>query len=453
MVAGPPIEQLHYEDAPSVDTVPGERTRQLLERQRSIESNAVAYPEDIPIAFNSGRGATVRDVDGNTYIDMYAGIGVLNVGHANPYVLEGVHEQADQFVHTVDFPTEVRMDLIQKLDEIAPPGLAGENRVVFGGPTGSDAVEASIKLAKYNSGGDGLIAFRGSYHGSTAGALSLTGNTDLKGDYTPLLPDVTHAPYPNAARDERTAEDAAKDALREVRAIVEDPYSGFANPAGIFVEPIQGEGGIVVPPASFLQGLRDIADENNIPLMLDEIQSGLGRTGRWWASEHFDVTPDIMTSAKALGGIGFPLSCTMYHEDLDTWDSGGHVGTYRGHTVGMRAGLRAIEYIQDHDLNAHARKLGEQIRARLRTVADENPHIVDVRGRGLFIGVEFVDEDGHPDGDVTDDIQQYCHEHGVLVWTAGAHDNIIRLLPPLVITEELTETALDVITDAFEVCT
>jgi diaminobutyrate-2-oxoglutarate transaminase len=453
MVVEPPIDQLHYNDAPSVDDVPGHNTRRLLERQQTIESSAVAYPEDIPIAFDSGRGATVRDVDGNTYIDMYAGIGVLNVGHANPYVLEGVHEQADRFVHTVDFPTEVRMDLIEKLDEIAPPGLAGQNRVVFGGPTGSDAVEASIKLAKYNTGGNGLIAFRGAYHGSTAGALSLTGNKKMKGEYTPLLPDVTHAPYPDPARDDRTAEEAAKDALREVRAILEDPYSGLANPAGIFVEPIQGEGGIVVPPASFLQGLREIADDNDIPLMFDEIQAGLGRTGQWWSSEHFGVTPDIMTSAKALGGIGFPLSCTMYHEDLDTWDSGGHVGTWRGHTVGMRAGLRAIEYMQDHDLLAHARDLGEDIRGRLRAVADENPHIVDVRGKGLFIGVEFVDEDGDPDGDVTDEIQQYCFEHGVLVWTAGAHGNLVRLLPPLVITEELTETALDVITDAFETCT
>ena len=271
MVASPPIDELHYDDAPDVDVVPGPNSRELLERQREIDSSAVAYPEDVPVAFEEGRGATVRDADGNTFIDMFAGIGVLNVGHANPYVMEAVHEQADKLVHTVDFPTEARLELIEKLDEIAPPGLRGQNRVVFGGPTGSDAVEAAIKLAKYNTGGDGLIAFRGAYHGATSGAMSLTGNKKFKGDYTPLLSDVVHAKYPTPATDSEG--DAAalcpRDegaccesfscarALREVTEILEDPYGGLANPAGIFVEPIQGEGGVIVPPEGFLKGLRE----------------------------------------------------------------------------------------------------------------------------------------------------------------------------------------------------
>ena len=190
MTAGPPIDDLHFDDAPNVDSVPGPKTRSLLEKQREIDSSAVAYPNDIPIAFEAGKGATVRDADGNTYIDLFGGIGVLNVGHSNPYVLEAVREQTDKFVHTVDFPTEARLELIEKLDEIAPDGLRGQNRVVFGGPTGSDAVEASIKLAKYNTGGDGLIAFRGAYHGATTGAMSVTSNKKFKGHYTPLLSDV-----------------------------------------------------------------------------------------------------------------------------------------------------------------------------------------------------------------------------------------------------------------------
>ncbi len=449
----PSIEQLHYQEAPSVDSVPGPRTRELLERQREIDSSAVAYPEDIPIAFEEGSGATVRDVDGNTYIDMFAGIGVLNVGHANPYVLDAVHEQADKLVHTVDFPTEARLELIEKLDEIAPPGLAGENRVVFGGPTGSDAIEAAIKLAKYNTGGDGLIAFRGAYHGATSGAMSVTSNKGFKEHYTPLLPDVVHAPYPYPFRDGTSPEAAVDRALDEVRSIVEDPYGGLANPAGIVVEPIQGEGGIVVPPEGFLQGLRDVADANDIPLIFDEIQSGFGRTGRWWASEWYDVTPDVMTTAKALGGTGFPLSATIYHEDLDTWDSGDHAGTYRGHVVGMRAGARAIEYVQEQDLLEHARDLGQGIRSRLREETDGNGRVGEVRGKGLFVGVEFVDENGDPDGDAVDAIQDYCFEHGVLVWTAGRTGNVLRLLPPLVLTEALAETALDVILDAIEAVT
>ncbi|ELZ08139.1 class III aminotransferase [Natrinema thermotolerans DSM 11552] len=453
MTAGPPIDELHFADAPTVDDVPGPNTRALLEKQREIDSSAVAYPDDIPIAFEEGKGATVRDADGNTYIDLFAGIGVLNVGHSNPYVLEAVHEQADKFVHTVDFPTEARLELIEKLDEIAPDGLQGQNKVVFGGPTGSDAVEASIKLSKYNTGGDGLIAFRGAYHGATTGAMSVTSNKKFKGDYTPLLADVVHAPYPHPFRQDKAPQEAVDHALEEVQAIVEDPYGGLANPAGIIVEPIQGEGGIVTPPEGFLQGLRDIADDNDVTLVFDEIQSGLGRTGQWWASDWEGVTPDAMTSAKALGGVGFPLSATMYHEDLDTWGSGDHAGTYRGHVVGMRAGTRAIEYIQDHDLLAHARDLGEYIRGRLREAGEGNAHLADVRGKGLFIGAEFVDADGKPDGDLVDAIQQYCFEQGVLVWTAGRHGNVLRFLPPLVLTHDLAETALDVVVEAIEAVT
>ena len=465
-MVGPSISELHFSDAPDVGSVPGPKSKKLLDRQKHIDSNAVAYPKDIPVAFEEGKGATIRDADGNTYIDMFAGIGVLNVGHSNPYVLEAVHEQTDKLVHTIDFPTEARLGLIEKLDEIAPPGLRGENRVVFGGPTGSDAVEAAIKLAKYNTGGTGLIAFRGAYHGATSGAMALTSNKKFKGDYTPLLPDVVHAKYPSPYADRAESGDAASvcprsaseccgapscaRALKEVQEIVEDPYGGLANPAGIFVEPIQGEGGIIVPPKGFLKGLREIATDNDIPLIFDEIQSGLGRSGQWWASEWEGVTPDIMTTAKAVGGIGFPLSATMYHEDLDTWDAGGHAGTYRGHVVAMRAGTRAIEYIQAHDLLAHARDLGEHIRSRLRAAGEGNEHLGDVRGRGLFIGAEFVDADGNPDGDAVDAIQQYCFERGVLVWTAGQYGNVLRLIPPLVLTRELADTAVDVIVDAID---
>ncbi|MXV61239.1 aminotransferase class III-fold pyridoxal phosphate-dependent enzyme [Natronorubrum sp. JWXQ-INN-674] len=450
MTAGPPIDDIHFDDAPNVDSVPGPNTRALLEKQTEIDSSAVAYPNDIPIAFEEGKGATVRDADGNTYIDMFAGIGVLNVGHSNPYVLEAVHEQADKFVHTVDFPTEARLELIEKLDEIAPAGMQGNNRVVFGGPTGSDAIEASIKLAKYNTGGDGLIAFRGAYHGATTGAMSVTSNKKFKGHYTPLLSDVVHAPYPHPFRQDKAPQEAVDHALEEVQAIVEDPYGGLANPAGIIVEPIQGEGGIVTPPEGFLQGLRDIATDNDVTLVFDEIQSGLGRTGEWWASDWEGVTPDVMTSAKALGGVGFPLSATMYKEELDTWGSGDHAGTYRGHVVGMRAGTRAIEYIQEHDLLAHAKELGEYIQGRLREAGEETDRLADIRGKGLIIGAEFVDADGKPDSDTVDAIQQYCFEHGVLVWTAGRHGNILRFLPPLVLTHELAETALDVVAEAIE---
>jgi len=454
-MTGPGIHELHYEDAPNVGRVPGPRSTELLERQREIDSNAVAYPNNIPIALESAKGSTVRDVDGNTFLDFFAGIGVLNVGHSNPYVMEGMYEQADKFVHTVDFPTEARLDLIEKLEAIAPGDLAGNSKVVFGGPTGSDAIEASIKLAKYNTGGSGLVSFRNAYHGTTSGAMSLTANKKLKGHYTPLLPDVVHAPYPYPFQEGRDPDAAVENALEEVRSILLDPYGGLANPAGIFVEPIQGEGGVVVPPTGFLQGLREIADEAEIPLIVDEIQAGIGRTGEWWASDHYDVTPDIVTTAKALGGNGLPLSATIYHEDLDTWGPGDHAGTYRGNVPAMRAGLRAIEYIEAHDLLDHGTRLGERIRGRLREVADENPYLAEVRGKGLFIGAEFVDGDGRVEnaGDIVADIQQRCYENGALVWKAGQYNNVLRLLPALVMTEDQADIGLDIIADAIDAAT
>ncbi|WP_266081031.1 aspartate aminotransferase family protein [Haladaptatus caseinilyticus] len=450
MGSSPPIQDLHFADAPDVDRVPGPRSQELLEKQRQIDSSAVAYPKSVPIAIDAAKGATIRDVDGNTYLDFFAGIGVLNVGHSNPYVLEAVQEQTERVIHTIDFPTEARLDLIEALNEIAPGALPDHNRVVFGGPTGSDAIEATLKIAKYNTGNTGLIAFRGAYHGATSGALSLGGGRKYKRPYEPLLPDVSHVPYPYSFRQGISDDEARERVLSDVRELIEDPYSGIADPAGIWVEPIQGEGGVVTPPKGFLRGLKEITTENDIPLIVDEIQTGFGRTGQWFASDWEDVTPDIMPMAKAIGGIGLPLSATMYHEDLDTWEAGGHVGTYRGNVPAMRAGVRAIEYIRDHDLLAHAREMGTSIRKRFHDIADETPSIGDVRGRGLFVGVEFIDGNGMPNEPIVKSIQQHCYERGVLVWTAGRDGNVLRIIPPLVITEEQVETGMDIVMDAIE---
>ncbi|WP_227379064.1 aspartate aminotransferase family protein [Haladaptatus halobius] len=451
----PPIQDLHFTDAPAVDRVPGPRSQKLLQKQTEIDSRAVAYPKSVPIAIEEAKGATIRDVDGNLFLDFFAGIGVLNVGHSNPYVLDAVQEQTKKLVHTIDFPTEARLDLIEKLNEIAPGDLPDNNRVVFGGPTGSDAIEATLKIAKYNiakynTGNTGLIEFRGAYHGATSGALSIGGGRKYKEAYEPLLPNVYHVPYPYPFRQGLSDEETCERALANVHELIEDPYSGIADPAGVWVEPIQGEGGVVTPPDGFLRGLKKITTENEIPLIVDEIQTGFGRTGQWFATEWEDVTPDIMPMAKAIGGIGLPLSATMYREELDTWEAGGHVGTYRGNVPAMRAGIRAIEYIQEHDLLAHARDVGSYIQRRFQDVADETPRIGDIRGKGLFIGAEFVDENGQPNKPLVKAIQQYCYERGVLVWTAGRNGNVLRIIPPLVITEEQAETGMDVVIDAIK---
>ncbi len=447
MAVGPSIDDLHFATEPSVDEVPGPNSRTLLKRQREIDSDAVAYPRRVPIALEEARGATIRDVDGNTFLDFFAGIGVLNVGHSNPYVLEGTQEQLESIAHTIDFPTEARIDLIEKLRTIAPGGLADSSNVVFGGPSGSDAIEGSIKLAKHNTGRHGILGFEGAYHGTTAGALSLTAGKKYKKGYGPLLADAVHVPYPT--RDAGAGgRDACERCLDAVKRKFEAPYGGHETPAGIWVEPIQGEGGVVVPPEGFLQGLRDIADDNDAMLIVDEIQTGLGRTGEWFATDHFDVTPDAITMAKALGGTGLPIGAMLYHEDFDTWGPGGHVGTFRGNAPAMVGGLRAIEYIESHDLLSHATTLGQYLRDRLREVAETTPELVDVRGKGLFVGAEFVDADGDPDADLVEAIQTRCYENGLLVWNAGRHGNVLRLIPPLVLTREQAEVGMDILCNA-----
>jgi diaminobutyrate-2-oxoglutarate transaminase len=468
MTAGPPIQDLHFADAPSVTTpIPGPNSEELLARQREVDSSAVAYPRSVPIALEEARGATIRDVDGNVFLDFFAGIGVLNVGHSNPYVLDAVHEQTEKIVHTIDFPTEARLEFIERLNDIAPAGLKDHNKIVFGGPSGSDAIEGSIKLAKHNTGRTAMMAFEGSYHGATAGALSLTGGRSYTEGYDPMLPDVTHMPYPYSLRERGNADaenaravcpaaDCCGDlscsrALERVQVAVEDPYAGQEKPAAIWVEPIQGEGGVVVPPAGFLQGLRDIADDNDVMLIFDEIQSGFGRTGEWWAAEWHGVTPDAMTMAKGIGGAGLPIGAMMYHEEYDTWGPGGHIGTFRGNVPAMRGGVAAIDYIESHDLLAHAEELGDYIRGRLREA--DNDHLAEVRGRGLFIGAEFLDGEGDPSKaakQMVKDVQTYCYERGVLVWTAGRRGNVLRLLPSLVMTHEQAEAGLDIVVEAIE---
>ena len=443
----PPIQALHFDDAPAVENPPGPRSRELRAKQQRIESSAVLYPTDLPLAFEAGSGATLQDVDGNTYLDFFAGIGVLNVGHANPAVTAPACDQLERLPHTLDFPTEPRLDLIETLDEIAPPDLRGSNRVVFGGPTGSDAVEATIKLAKHNTGNDGLIAFYGSFHGETAGAYSLSADTKYKRPYTPLLAEVEHAPYPYPFQEGRGPEESVEIALEGLKTLLGDRYGAMANPAGVWIEPIQGEGGTVVPPAGFLPGVRDLCDDYGVPMIVDEIQTGMGRTGEWWACEHEDVTPDIMPMAKALGG-GLPLSATMYREELDTWGPGGHTGTFRGFTPAMQASRRSIEYIREHALLEHVAELGDRIMGQLDQLERNDPHVGEVRGKGLYIGIELVDEQGNPAPHLVSAVRETCMKQGVLVWAGGRADNVIRLLPPLVITETQADTGVEILVDA-----
>lgn len=438
-----PISEIHFAEEPDVDAPPGQRSRSLRRRQQSIESGIVKYPLDIPLAFEEARGSTIRDVDGNTYLDFFATISVLNVGHANPYVLEGAQDQLGKLAHSLDFPAEPRLNLIEKVNETLPDGLRDNNRVMFAGPTGTNTIEGTIKLAMKNTGNDSLIAFRGAYHGATFGAMSLSSSRSSNRTFGPFLPKTNFVPYPTQGDDSVTVDEA----IEEARSLLEDDWRGVSDPAGIWIEPIQAPSGVSIPADGFIPRLRELADEHEIPLISDEIQAGFGRTGNWWACEWEGVTPDIITTAKSIGGVGLPLAATVYHDDY-SMEPGDHGGTFRGNLPAMRAGVRAIEYIQHHDLLSHATELGELMRDRFREVQNTTSNVEDVRGRGLLIGVELVDGDGHPSKAMADSVLEYCYKNGVLISTAGQNKNVLRIMPPLVTTTAQAEVGSDIICEA-----
>ncbi len=440
------FEGLHFDPAPAVaGPVPGPRSRELLQRQSELESNARSYPRSVPIAIEEGRGATMKDVDGNTFVDFFGGAGVLNVGHGNPAVLAAAAEQQQRLVHALDFPTRTKLDLLGKLKRLLPGRLRETARFHFGGPTGSDAVEASLKLVRAHTGRSSVIAFQGSYHGMTSEALAVTSDVDCGG---PISSPVHFMPYPYCYRCPLglQPDSCGLACAKLLETSLQDPHSGIPKPAAVIVEPIQGEGGTIVPPDGYLSEVRRITREQAVPLIVDEIQSGFGRTGKMFACEHDGVDPDVITLSKALGGVGFPLSCIAYDVELDTWEPGAHIGTFRGHQVAMAAGSAAIDFIEQTELVAHAASLGELSLQLLREAATEMPAIGDVRGRGLMIGVELVSdrESKAPWPELAASLRRACCEKGLIIEVGGHYRNVARFLPPLVITRRLMLSGIDI---------
>ncbi len=443
------FKKLNFPKAPYIKVAPpGPEAKRLIKIQSETEGNAVYYPKILPFVPDSGLGATLKDVDGNVYIDFSAGVSVLNFGHANPYVLGKATEQLKKITHTLDFPTVARTELVKRLIRLAPGEMNGNARVVFGGPTGSDAVESAVKLAKFYTKRMSMIAFHGSYHGQTTMALALTSEKKYREHYSPLGPEVSFAPYPNLYRNSFNENDPKKlvrlcvDYLTDM---IESPDSGVSKPAAVIVEPIQGEGGIIVPPNDFLKEIEAVCRKNDVLLIADEIQTAFCRTGRWFASEYSGVNPDIITMAKSLGGIGLPISGIMYRKDLDIWGPGAHVGTFRGDAVAMAGGAAAIDFANDVSLLGHVNELGAAALSFLKDTAGESRFLGDVRGRGLFIGLEFVKDKRtkEPWKEFCDKLQAACFKKGVIIWRGGAYGNVIRLVPPLVITKELMLNGLE----------
>jgi diaminobutyrate-2-oxoglutarate transaminase len=444
------FSELSFAEAPVIKTtLPGPGSEEYLDFQEVNEGAAVSYPKGMPMALKQGKGATVMDVDGNIHIDFFGGAGVMNVGHANPFVLEKVLAQLPLLTHTLDLPSRPRRDLVAELLEVLPDDL---DRVFFGGPTGSDAVEAAVKLAKLNTGRRTMMSFEGAYHGMTAGALSLTSGLAFKEDLFPLVPGVQFVPYAYCYRCAfgRKPETCDLECAGFVEHRLENPHSGDGRPAALIVEAIQGEGGSIVPPDTFLPGLREICRKYEVLLIVDEIQAGLCRTGRMFAFEHSAVVPDITTLSKGLGGLGFPISGIAYGKELDTWTAGKHIGTFRGNVIAYTAGAAALRFMRDQGLAGYAEELGGKMLDWLRELDKGSEIIGEVRGRGLMLGIELVRDrqTKEPAPDLAKETRTACFRRGLLVEIGGHFSNVVRFLPPLVLTENLARKGVEIFADA-----
>ena len=357
--------------------------------------------------------------------------------------------QIEDLTHTLDIPSPPRRALVERLRALLPPELS---RLQFGGPTGSDAVEAAMKLAKLNTGRPGMIAFEGSYHGMTAGALSLTSGRGFRQGLLPLLGEVHFVPYAYCYRCAFGRSRGACDleCARFVEHVLEDPHSGVGRPAAVIVEAVQGEGGTIVPPDGFLPRVAEACRKSEVVLIVDEIQAGFGRTGRMFAFEHTGTVPDVITMSKALGGAGFPISGIAYRESLDHWPAGKHIGTFRGNVVAYAAGAAALDFMVRAGLAEHAAELGTWILGKLGEIERDSAILGEARGKGLMLGAEFVADKAtkEPASDLARKVRTFCHSHGLLVEIGGHYDNVVRFLPPLVLTRDLAEKGLQIFADA-----
>jgi 4-aminobutyrate aminotransferase len=434
-------------DAPQLKTfLPGPRAKSIIERDSAVVSPS--YTRSYPFVMARGLGVAVEDVDGNVFLDCAAGIAVNSTGHSHPDVVNAVVEQAKKFLHMsgTDFYYEPQVQLGEVMNEIAP--FAGAKRSFFSN-SGTEAVEAALKLARYHTGRYGVIAFLGSFHGRTLGSLSLTSSKAIqRRGFGPPLSGVYHAPFPNPyRRAQGQSEEAVADAAIDY--IEENILVHLVSPdevAAVIVEPIQGEGGYVVPPVSFFQRLRELTQKHGILLIADEVQSGMGRTGKMFAVEHFGIEPDIVTIAKGIAS-GMPLGVTTSRAEIMAWPPGAHASTFGGNPVSCAAALATIKLLKD-SLIANAATVGDHLMARLRDIQHRHPLVGDVRGKGLMIGIELVKNPQTKEraNAERDRLVDECFKRGLLVLGAGR--NTLRLCPPLVLTKAQADTVVRIIDES-----
>ena len=424
--------------------VPGPKSREILERKGRVVADPLSVY--LPIVVVEGRGATLTDVDGNTFLDFAGGVGCLNVGHAHPHVVEAVQEQAARFLHT-DFtivPYEVYVTLAERLLAVAP--FTGPAKAAFFN-AGTEAVENAIKFARAYTKRPAVIAFEGAFHGRTLLSLTLTSKTHpYKAGFGPFAPEGYRVPFPNEYRGI-----SAADALAGIERAFTTQVAR-ETVAAIILEPVQGEGGFIVPPREFVQGVREICDREGIVFVADEVQTGYGRTGRMFAIEHFGVEPDLITVAKSIAA-GLPLSGVLGKAAImDAPGDNAVGGTYVGNPVAQAAALAVLDVFEDEGLVERAGRIGETIRSRMSAWQEHHPQIGDVRGLGAMLAIELVRDPAtkEPAPELASRVVEEAAQRGLLLLKAGVHSNCLRVLCPLVITDPELDEALDAWGEALE---
>jgi 4-aminobutyrate aminotransferase len=442
-------QEMHAQFGPKLlCPLPGPKAKVAVEADNRLISPS--YTRSYPLVAKSGRGVRVTDVDGNEFLDFAAGIAVTSTGHCHPEVVAAIQKQAAELIHIsgTDFFHEPLTDLAAKLSVIAP--MPGPHRFFYGN-SGAEAIECALKLARYHTGRQNVIAFLGAFHGRTMGALSLTASKpQQKRRFAPLVPGVTHVRYPYAYRGcTGGPQEEEAFALGCARYIEEKLFKTILAPeevAAIFVEPIQGEGGYVVAPDNFLRELRAICNRHGILLVVDEVQSGAGRTGKWWAIEHSGVEPDIVCMAKGIAS-GMPLGICMSRAEIMDWVPGSHASTFGGNPISIAAALATIDILEREGIG-NAARVGGKMLERLHGWKATHPMVGDVRGRGLMIGVELVKDKTtrEPVNALRNRIETLAFERGLMI--LGCGETSIRLCPPLTVSEEEATVALDILEDA-----
>ncbi|MEM7180786.1 MAG: diaminobutyrate--2-oxoglutarate transaminase family protein [Spirochaetota bacterium] len=433
---------------------------QLFVAQESVESNARSYPRRIPLTITHAEGSYIYDSKGRKFIDCLACAGALPLGHNHPEVAEAAIEYLQQKgpLQALDLTTPAKNAFIDRLYETLPEGWRENYRIQFCGPGGSDAVEAATKLVKYATGRENVLSFHGAYHGMSQYSLGLTGNLKARNGIPAQANGVHFLPYPYVYRSSfgKTEEEVSKRNFHYIRNLLHDPESGVSRPAGIIMEAIQGEGGVIPAPKAWLRDMRELTRSLDIPMIIDEVQTGLGRTGQNFAFEYADIEPDVLVLSKALGG-GFPMSVVLYHSSLDKWHPGSHAGTFRGNQIAMISGAKTMQILERDSLPTSAAMNGEHFKAMLESLQSRFTCIGDVRGRGLMLGLEIVFPDGeldineHPKAapQIASSVQFEALRRGLILEPGGRHSSVLRFLPPLNTPREVLEEAVAILEDSF----